>query len=84
MKTNLFVAIAACGLLLAGTPSAQEKKIKHRRNRGTGRARFTLAGSQSGIAGQGRQGKNSGGRVSHQKRQARGLRGSGRYERQEI
>ncbi len=28
MKTNLFVAIAACGLLLAGTASAQEKKIK--------------------------------------------------------
>jgi hypothetical protein len=28
MKTNLFVAIAAGGLLLAGTVSAQEKKIK--------------------------------------------------------
>ena len=28
MKTNLFVAIAAGGLLLAGTASAQEKKIK--------------------------------------------------------
>src|ERR1700687_6380219 len=28
MKTNLLVAIAASGLLLAGTASAQEKKIK--------------------------------------------------------
>lgn len=28
MKVNLFVAIAAGGLLLAGTASAQEKKIK--------------------------------------------------------
>jgi uncharacterized membrane protein YkoI len=28
MKVNLFVAMAACGLLLAGTASAQEKKIK--------------------------------------------------------
>jgi hypothetical protein len=28
MKVNLFVAIAASGLLLAGTASAQEKKIK--------------------------------------------------------
>jgi hypothetical protein len=28
MKANLFVALAASGLLLAGTASAQEKKIK--------------------------------------------------------
>ncbi len=28
MKANLFVALAASGLLLAGTSSAQEKKIK--------------------------------------------------------
>src|SRR5260370_13879314 len=28
MKANLLVALAACGLLLAGTASAQEKKIK--------------------------------------------------------
>ncbi len=28
MKTNLLIAIAASGLLLAGTASAQEKKIK--------------------------------------------------------
>jgi len=28
MKTNLFVVVAASGLLLAGTASAQEKKIK--------------------------------------------------------
>jgi uncharacterized membrane protein YkoI len=28
MKVNLFVAMAACGLLLAGTASAQVKKIK--------------------------------------------------------
>jgi hypothetical protein len=28
MKVNLFVAMAAAGLLLAGTASAQEKKIK--------------------------------------------------------
>jgi hypothetical protein len=28
MKTNLFVAVAASGLLLVGTASAQEKKIK--------------------------------------------------------
>jgi uncharacterized membrane protein YkoI len=28
MKTNLFAAVAASGLLLAGTASAQEKKIK--------------------------------------------------------
>ena len=28
MKTNYLVALAACGLLLAGTASAQEKKIK--------------------------------------------------------
>jgi hypothetical protein len=28
MKVNLFVALAASGLLLAGTASAQEKKIK--------------------------------------------------------
>src|SRR2546427_5669425 len=28
MKANLFVALAANGLLLAGTSSAQEKKIK--------------------------------------------------------
>ena len=28
MKVNLFVAMAASGLLLAGTASAQEKKIK--------------------------------------------------------
>src|SRR5258707_3240242 len=28
MKANLFVAMAASGLLLAGTASAQEKKIK--------------------------------------------------------
>jgi uncharacterized membrane protein YkoI len=28
MKANLFVAVAASGLLLAGTASAQEKKIK--------------------------------------------------------
>ena len=28
MKTNLFIAIAASALLLAGTASAQEKRIK--------------------------------------------------------
>ncbi len=28
MKVNLFLALAACGLLLAGTAPAQEKKIK--------------------------------------------------------